>query len=127
MMNVPDSLRYSENHEWAQLMDRSVRVGITDIAQDALGEVVHVRLPEVGSRVVASGLMGEVESTKSVSEIYSPVAGTVTRVNERLRETPGLINTDPYGDGWVCEVSELKPDALDALLDSSAYRRLIGE
>lgn len=126
-MNVPESLRYSVNHEWVLLNDDIVRVGITDVAQDALGEVVHVRLPEFGSTVVVSGLMGEVESTKSVSEIYSPVAGVVSRVNDRLRETPGLINSDPYGEGWVCELSNVQSGDLDALMDPSAYRRFIGE
>ena len=126
-MNVPESLRYSVNHEWVMLSGATVRVGITDVAQDALGEVVHVRLPELGSTVVVSGLMGEVESTKSVSEIYSPVAGVVARVNDRLRETPGLVNSDPYGEGWVCELSEVQSAELDALMDPSAYRRFIGE
>lgn len=126
-MNVPESLRYSMNHEWVVLSGAAVRVGITDVAQDALGEVVHVRLPELGSTVVVSGLMGEVESTKSVSEIYSPVAGVVVRVNDRLRETPGLINSDPYGEGWVCELSNVQSGEIDALMDPSAYRRFIGE
>lgn len=126
-MNVPESLRYSLSHEWVMLNGDVVRVGITDVAQDALGDVVHVRLPELGSTVVVSGLMGEVESTKSVSEIYSPVAGVVARVNDRLRETPGLINSDPYGEGWVCELSNVRSCELDALMDSGAYRRFIGE
>ncbi|MEN9301486.1 MAG: hypothetical protein RLZZ254_1267 [Actinomycetota bacterium] len=126
-MNVPESLRYSVNHEWVMLSGATVRVGITDVAQDALGEVVHVRLPELGSTVVVSGLMGEVESTKSVSEIYSPVAGVVARVNDRLRETPGLVNSDPYGEGWVCELSNVQSGEIDALMDPSAYRRFIGE
>lgn len=126
-MNVPESLRYSVNHEWVMLSGATVRVGITDVAQDALGEVVHVRLPELGSTVVVSGLMGEVESTKSVSEIYSPVAGVVARVNDLLRETPGLVNSDPYGEGWVCELSNVQSGEIDALMDPSAYRRFIGE
>ena len=126
-MNVPESLRYSVNHEWVMLSGATVRVGITDVAQDALGEVVHVRLPELGSTVVVSGLMGEVESTKSVSEIYSPVEGVVARVNDRLRETPGLVNSDPYGEGWVCELSNVQSGEIDALMDPSAYRRFIGE
>jgi glycine cleavage system H protein len=104
-----------------------VRVGITDVAQDALGDVVHVRLPELGTTVALSGLMGEVESTKSVSEIYSPVAGVVARVNDRLRQSPGLINSDPYGEGWVCELSNVQQSELDSLMDSGAYRLFIGE
>jgi len=126
-MNIPDSLRYSANHEWMQVVGGAVRVGITDVAQDALGDVVHVKLPEVGSRVDVSGLMGEVESTKSVSEIYSPVAGVVASVNERLRTEPSLINSDPYGDGWVCELSGVDPDSLSASMDANAYRQLVGE
>lgn len=126
-MRIPDDLRYSTNHEWMQVRGGVVRVGITDVAQDALGDVVHVRLPEVGSRVAVSGLMGEVESTKSVSEIYSPVAGEVARVNDRLRAEPGLINLDPYGEGWVCELSGVDPDALNAAMDADAYRQLVGE
>ncbi len=126
-MNIPDSLRYSANHEWMQVIGGVVRVGITDVAQDALGDVVHVKLPDLGSRVDVSGLMGEVESTKSVSEIYSPVAGVVASVNERLRTEPGLINSDPYGDGWVCELSGVDPDSLSASMDANAYRQLVGE
>ncbi len=126
-MNIPDSLRYSANHEWMQVVGGAVRVGITDVAQDALGDVVHVKLPDLGSRVDVSGLMGEVESTKSVSEIYSPVAGVVASVNERLRTEPGLINSDPYGDGWVCELSGVDPESLSAMMDSDAYRQLVGE
>jgi glycine cleavage system H protein len=101
--------------------------GITDVAKDALGDVVHVRLPELGTTVALSGLMGEVESTKSVSEIYSPVAGVVARVNDRLHQSPSLINSDPYGEGWVCELSNVQQSELDSLMDSSAYRLFIGE
>lgn len=126
-MSVPESLRYSTSHEWVLVSGTVVRVGITDVAQDALGDVVHVRLPELGSTVALSGLMGEVESTKSVSEIYSPVAGVVARVNDRLHQSPGLINSDPYGEGWVCELSNVQQSELDSLMDSSAYRLFIGE
>ncbi len=126
-MSVPESLRYSTSHEWVLVSGTVVRVGITDVAQDALGDVVHVRLPELGTTVALSGLMGEVESTKSVSEIYSPVAGVVARVNDRLHQSPGLINSDPYGEGWVCELSNVQQSELDSLMDSSAYRLFIGE
>ena len=126
-MSVPESLRYSTSHEWVLVSGTAVRVGITDVAQDALGDVVHVRLPELGTTVALSGLMGEVESTKSVSEIYSPVAGVVARVNDRLHQSPGLINSDPYGEGWVCELSNVQQSELDSLMDSSAYRLFIGE
>ena len=126
-MHIPNDHFYSVNHEWMRVVDDVVRVGITDIAQDALGDVVHVKLPEIGSRVKVSGLMGEVESTKSVSEIYSPVAGVVARVNDRLRTEPSLINLDPYGEGWVCEISGVEPAAMNAAMDANAYRRLVGE
>lgn len=126
-MHIPNDHFYSVNHEWMRVVDDVVRVGITDIAQDALGDVVHVKLPEIGSRVKVSGLMGEVESTKSVSEIYSPVAGVVARVNDRLRTEPSLINSDPYGEGWVCEISGVEPAAMNAAMDANAYRRLVGE
>jgi len=126
-MRILNELLYSVNHEWMRVVDDVVRVGITDIAQDALGDVVHVKLPEIGSRVKVSGLMGEVESTKSVSEIYSPVAGVVARVNDRLRTEPSLINSDPYGEGWVCEISGVQPAAMNAAMDANAYRRLVGE
>ena len=126
-MHIPIDHFYSANHEWMRVVDDVVRVGITDIAQDALGDVVHVKLPEIGSRVKVSGLMGEVESTKSVSEIYSPVAGVVARVNDRLRTEPSLINSDPYGEGWVCEISGVEPAAMNAAMDANAYRRLVGE
>ncbi len=126
-MRILNELLYSVNHEWMRVVDDVVRVGITDIAQDALGDVVHVKLPEIGSRVKVSGLMGEVESTKSVSEIYSPVAGVVARVNDRLRTEPSLINSDPYGEGWVCEISGVQPAAMNAAMDANEYRRLVGE
>ena len=126
-MHIPNDHLYSANHEWMRVVDGVVRVGITDIAQDALGDVVHVKLPEIGSRVTVSGLMGEVESTKSVSEIYSPVAGVVARVNDRLRTEPSLINSDPYGEGWVCEISGVEPAAMNGAMDAIAYRRLVGE
>ena len=126
-MRIPDHLRYSRNHEWMAVSGGVVRVGITDVAQDALGDVVHVKLPVLGSRVEVTGLMGEVESTKSVSEIYSPVAGVVAGVNERLRAEPGLINSDPYGEGWVCELSGVEPDSLSSMMNADAYRQLVGE
>ena len=123
-MQIPADLRYSADHEWARLNELVVRVGITDYAQDALGAVVFVDLPKVGLEVAASGTLGEVESTKSVSEIYAPVAGTVTAVNTALTSTPELVNNDPYGDGWLCEITVTSADAIAALLDADAYRAL---
>ena len=124
-MNVPDDLRYSSDHEWARLEGRRVRVGITDYAQDALGDVVFVDLPAVGTEVATGGTIGEVESTKSVSEIYAPVAGTVVAVNPELADAPEQLNSDPYGDGWICEIEVAGDDAGSALLDAAAYRQLI--
>lgn len=123
-MLVPDDLRYSTDHEWARPEGTRVRVGITDYAQDALGDVVFVDLPTVGKEVHAGDVLGEVESTKSVSEVYSPVAGTVVSVNGSLAETPEALNRDPYGDGWICELDVAGPDALGDLMDAGAYRQL---
>ena len=123
-MNVPEDLRYSSDHEWARTDAGRLRVGITDYAQDALGDVVFVDLPTPGTTVEAGGLVGEVESTKSVSEIYAPVAGEVVAVNDALSEAPELLNTDSYGEGWICEIAPIDPSAVDALLDAAAYRQL---
>jgi glycine cleavage system H protein len=123
-MQIPDELRYSSDHEWAQREGERVRVGITDYAQDALGDVVFVDLPKVGATVSARGVIGEVESTKSVSEIYAPVSGNVTAVNDALRSSPELVNSDPYGAGWICEIETSSPSDFDALLDAPGYRAL---
>jgi glycine cleavage system H protein len=124
-MNVPAELRYSTDHEWTKVAGSRVRVGITDYAQDALGDVVYVQVPGVGSPVVAGQTFGEVESTKSVSDIYSPVSGTIVAVNEALADTPQLLNDDPYGEGWICEIEVSDTGDLDALLDAAAYSALI--
>ena len=126
-MQVPDDRRYSTDHEWARLADGKVQVGITDYAQDALGDVVYVDLPAVGARVELGGVLGEVESTKSVSEIYAPVAGEVVAVNTALTDSPELLNTDPYGAGWISELVPTDAGALDALLDAARYTALISE
>ncbi len=126
-MHVPDDRRYTSDHEWARLADGKVQVGITDYAQDALGDVVYVDLPVVGTRVDVGGVLGEVESTKSVSEIYAPVAGEVVAVNSALADTPELLNSDPYGAGWACEIAPDDVDVLDTLLDAARYRVLISE
>ena len=122
-MNVPDDLRYSSDHEWIRSDGSRVRVGITDYAQDALGDVVYVDLPEVGTTVTAGDSIAEVESTKSVSDIYAPVSGTIAEVNADLSDTPERLNEDPYGEGWLF-VIESSEDA-DSLLDAAAYRALI--
>lgn len=123
-MNVPEELRYSNDHEWARRDGTAVRVGITDYAQDALGDVVFVDLPEVGEEVTVGGALGEVESTKSVSEVYAPVSGRVTAVNAVLADTPEKLNQDPYGDGWICEIELADARQLEALMDADSYRSL---
>jgi glycine cleavage system H protein len=123
-MNVPEELRYSTDHEWARTDGDRVTVGITDYAQDALGDVVFVDLPTEGATVEAGGLLGEVESTKSVSEIYAPVAGQVVSVNTALSDAPENLNADPYGEGWICAIVPSDPSSVAALLDSSGYRQL---
>ena len=124
-MNVPDELRYTSDHEWARLDDGRVRIGITDYAQDSLGDVVFVQLPEPGATVEAGGTFGEVESTKSVSDLYAPVAGTVVEVNTELADAPQRLNEDPYGEGWICVVEPSDAAAFEGLLDAEAYRALI--
>jgi len=123
-MNIPDDLRYSDEHEWVRADGNRARVGITDYAQDALGDIVYVDLPTVGTEVVVGGKLGEVESTKSVSEIYAPVAGTITAVNDALPDAPERINQDPYGEGWICELELADGAGIEALLDAAAYSDL---
>ena len=122
---IPEELRYTSEHEWVRAGSPSVRVGITDYAQDALGDIVYVQLPEPGTAVQAGQSLGEVESTKSVSEIYAPLGGTVTARNDKLGDEPELINSDPYGDGWLVEIEPADPEALEDLLDAQAYEELI--
>jgi glycine cleavage system H protein len=123
-MNVPDELRYSSDHEWVRVEDGKVRVGITDYAQDALGDVVFVQVPEVGQNAASGDSFGEVESTKSVSEIYAPIAGTVIEINPELEANPELVNSDPYGAGWIALIEPEDPAAIDSLIDPAAYRQL---
>lgn len=125
-MNIPDSLKYSKDHEWVRVEGGVVRIGITDHAQDALGDIVFVDLPKLGSAVTSGQSFGEIESTKSVSEIYAPVGGNISAVNDALESSPDLLNKDPYGEGWICEVTGFDAAALDALLDAAGYRALIG-
>lgn len=124
-MNVPEDLSYSSDHEWLRFEnDQRVRIGITDYAQDALGDVVYVDLPEVGVEVTPGGPMSEVESTKSVSDVYAPVAGIVVEVNTDLSDTPERLNEDPYGEGWICVVEMATGTEAPDLLDAAAYRAL---
>ncbi len=123
-MNVPEDLRYSSDHEWLRLDGDRVRVGITDYAQDALGDVVFVQLPEVDADVEAGASIAEVESTKSVSDIYAPIAGRVVEVNTDLEGAPESLNSDPYGGGWIFVIEAADPATVDSLLDANAYRAL---
>ena len=121
-MEFPEDLRYSREHEWARSENGRVRVGITDFAQDALGDVVYVDLPEPGTQVSAGQPFGEVESTKSVSDVYAPVSGTIVERNGALEEKPELVNEQPYGDGWLVAIEPSAPADLEELLDSNAYK-----
>ena len=124
-MNVPDDLRYSKDHEWARLEDGKVRIGITDYAQDALGDVVYVQIPDVGAQLSMGDSFSEVESTKSVSDIYAPISGTIAEVNQELSDAPQRVNEDPYGEGWLVVIQADDPSQFDQLLDADAYRALI--
>ena len=128
MSNVPEDLSYTAEHEWvaAPGADGAVRVGITDHAQNELGDVVFVQLPEVGQVVEAGAAVGEVESTKSVSDIFAPVSGEVTAVNERLEDDPAVLNSSPYGDGWLFEVRPADDDYRSGLLDAEGYAAQLG-
>jgi glycine cleavage system H protein len=124
-MNIPKDLRYSREHEWVRVDGSTARIGITDFAQDSLGDVVFVQLPDVGLEVVAGSSASEIESTKSVSDVYVPVSGTVNAVNDALTDTPELVNSDPYGLGWILEVALADASELEALLDADAYKAFI--
>jgi glycine cleavage system H protein len=124
-MEFPEGLKYTEQHEWAKLEDEGlVRVGITDFAQDALGDVVYVDIPDVGAELTGGEPFGEVESTKSVSDVYAPLSGTVVERNAGISDQPALLNDDPYGEGWMIVIRPSDPAALDGLMDAQAYRRL---
>ena len=126
-MNFPEELRYTQEHEWVRVDGSVARVGITDYAQDALGDVVYVDLPQVGATVAAMASCCEVESTKSVSEIFSPVSGTVAEVNSDLSDTPQMINEDPYGKGWIFAVEMSDAAEVDGLMDAATYQAFLGE
>lgn len=124
-MNVPEDLRYSADHEWLRIEGARARIGITDYAQDALGDVVYVQVPPIGAGVKAGESFSEIESTKSVSDIYAPVTGTIVEVNADLADTPQRVNEDPYGEGWLCVIEMADSGELDALLDANGYRALV--
>ena len=124
-MTVPAQLLYSSDHEWIAVDGTRARIGITDYAQDALGDVVFVQTPTLGAEVTAGDSFSEVESTKSVSDIYAPVSGTVVAVNDQLAIGPDALNSDPYGAGWICEIEMSNPADIDGLLDATGYQALI--
>ena len=124
-MTSPSDLKYSPEHEWVRVEGNEVVIGITDYAQDALGDVVYVDLPKVGSAVAANASISEIESTKSVSEVYCPVSGTVVAVNDDLEATPEALNTDPYGAGWIFRIELSDASELDALMDAAAYEAFL--
>jgi len=124
-VQYPTDRKYSQEHEWVVVDGGTARVGITDYAQDSLGDIVFVQVPDVGLEVVAGSSCAEVESTKSVSEIYSPVSGTVAAVNEALADEPERVNRDPYGDGWIFTLTMVDAGELDALMDAAAYQHLV--
>ena len=124
-MNVPPNLRYTKDHEWVQIVGSVVRVGITEYAQDALGDIVFIQLPDVGSVIEAHQGLGEIESTKSVNDVYAPMAGTVVAVNDALVANPELLNSDPYGTGWICEIESSSVNQ-DDLMSAEEYSALIG-
>ena len=128
MSNIPDSLKYTKEHEWVASTQSALvfRVGITDYAQSALGDIVYVQMPKIGQNLTADTVCGEVESTKSVSEIFSPVSGSVTAINSDLNSAPETINSDPYGAGWMIKVKVSDLGELDSLLSSESYKELIG-
>ena len=125
---IPQDLHYSSDHEWIRSAGADiVRIGITDYAQNSLGDIVFVQMPEAGTAVGTGDSIGEVESTKSVSDIFAPVSGTVVARNDALDSTPELVNSDPYGDGWMIEVQLSDPGAISELLDATAYAELTGD
>jgi glycine cleavage system H protein len=124
-MTVPAHLLYSRDHEWVAVDGTRARIGITDYAQDALGDVVYVQAPTMGATVATGDTFSEVESTKSVSDIYAPVSGTIVAVNDALGSGPDALNSDPYGAGWICEIEMSNPADVDGLLDAAGYQALI--
>jgi glycine cleavage system H protein len=126
-MEFPEELKYTEEHEWVMVEGELAVVGITDFAQDSLGDVVFVELPEVGAEVVAGKAFGVVESVKAVSDIYAPVSGIVEEINEELPDAPEVLNTSPYGDGWMIKIRMSDPDEVDEMMDAAAYQAHIAE
>jgi len=125
-MNNPNHLFYTKEHEWADIKDNEIVIGITDYAQGQLGDVIFIEFPKVGQEMNAGDVFGEVEAVKTVSELYAPVSGTITEVNEKLENNPDLVNKDPYGDGWLIKVTPKNPDEKDELMNSISYDEFVG-
>ena len=125
-MNTPDNLFYTKEHEWANFKDNEVIIGITDYAQSQLGDIIFIEFPEIGDEVNAGDSFGEVEAVKTVSELYAPVTGTILEVNENLEDSADLVNSDPYGDGWLIKIKPANLNEKDDLMKSAAYKELIG-
>ena len=125
-MNTPEHLFYTKEHEWANFKDNEVIIGITDYAQSQLGDIIFIEFPQIGDQVNAGDSFGEVEAVKTVSELYAPVTGTVLEVNENLEDSADLINSDPYGDGWLIKIKPTNLNEKDNLMKSAAYEELIG-
>jgi glycine cleavage system H protein len=123
----PEDLKYTTEHEWIRLTDGTAEVGITDYAQEQLGDIVYVSLPEAGTEVEAGNSIGELESTKSVSDLFAPVSGTIAESNATLEDTPEAVNNEPYGAGWLVRITVSDPSVLDGLLDAAGYREHVGE
>ena len=125
-MNTPEHLFYTKEHEWANFKDNEVIIGITDYAQSQLGDIIFIEFPEIGDQVNAGDSFGEVEAVKTVSELYAPVTGTILEVNENLEDSADLVNSDPYGDGWLIKIKPINLNEKDDLMKSAAYKELIG-
>lgn len=125
-MKNPNHLFYTKEHEWADIKDNEIVIGITDYAQGQLGDVIFIEFPKVGQEMNAGDVFGEVEAVKTVSELYAPVSGTITEVNEKLENNPDLVNKDPYGDGWLIKVTPKNPDERDKLMNSISYDEFVG-
>ena len=125
-MKNPEHLYYTKEHEWAEFKDGKVIIGITDYAQSQLGDVIFLEFPEVGQEFSVGDVFGEVEAVKTVSELYSPLSGTVVELNDELENSPDLVNSDPYGNGWLIKIDPTNPDEKDELMDHLSYQKLVG-
>jgi len=125
-MDTPDHLLYTIDHEWADFKDNEVVIGITDYAQSQLGDVIFIEFPDVGVELTLGDAFGEVEAVKAVSELYAPISGTITAVNEELEDSPGIVNSDPYGDGWLIKVAPSNPEEKDELMNFLLYEEHVG-